>query len=300
MILGIFEYGGYYINEGNWMTDLVVAIAGASIGSGVTVWALYETFRKDKQKEEDRRLQFQTEKLKYFQSLIDSVLKGLKTQSDFYKNFSDELRQDSFNIPLMKYVPFNELTRMVQKLNLEDYYHAYLGEFGDKKEIITEFKQIITCLDYFSSQIELYKDSLVKSVDFDFQRKIKFKSIAENGMDDMSKMIIDNNMKNHSDFLEFLKNTFITFNSNSPEVYNLKYLHDNFILGVQAPLFQYAETIPEATFILIQMKNASVKFNEIPLQNLNLASDFESLHNTFNEKIIDFEGFINRILKYNS
>ena len=213
MVLSIiFEYGGYYADGGgSWVTDLIVAIAGASIGSGVTVWALYRTFKQDKKKEEVRRLQFQTEKLKYFQSLIEGVLSDLKTQNDFYKEFSEELNKDSFNVPLLRTLSFNDMARVVHKLNLEDYYHSYLGEFGDKKEIIIEFKRIISCLDYFDSQIDLYKGSLAKSVDFDYQRKIKLKSIAENGMNEMAKMMINADMQKHVDFCNFLNDAFLTF-----------------------------------------------------------------------------------------
>lgn len=303
MILSIaFEFGGYYADGGgSWITDLIIAIAGASIGSGVTVWALYKTFRQDKKKEEDRRLQFQTEKLKYFQSHIDGILSDLKTQNEFYKEFSEELEKDSFNIPLLRSLSFNDMARVIHKLNLEDYYHSYLGEFGDKKEVILEFKRIISCLDYFSSQIDLYKDGLSKSIEFDYQRKIKLKTIAENAMDTMARMGIDADMqKEHLDFSKFINTALLTFHQTRPEPYTLEYLHDNFILEVKPSLIEYSKTIPEASFILIEMKKASVLFHEIPLQNRKVASDFLELHKTFKEKIDEFEDFTKRILNYDS
>lgn len=296
-----FEFGGYYAGEGgSWITDLIIAIAGASIGSGVTVWALYRTFKQDKKKEEERRLQFQREKLKHFQSHIDGILSDLKTQNEFYKEFSVTLEKDFFNIPLLRSLSFNDMTRVVHKLNLEDYYHSYLGEFGDKKEVIIEFKRIISCLDYFSSQIDLYKDSLGKSIEFDYQRKIKLKNIAEKAMDSMATTIIDASMKKHTEFCKFLDTALLTFHQNRPETYDLEYLHANFILMVKPNLIEFSETIPEASVMLIEMKKASVLFHEIPLQNRKIASDFLELHKTFKEKIDEFEGLTKRIFNYGS
>ncbi|WP_300661513.1 hypothetical protein [Fluviicola sp.] len=74
MILGIFEYGGYYSDGGgSWVVDLTIAIVGAAIGSGATVFTWYKTLKQDKKKDEDRRLQFQKEKVKYLQSLIEGI-----------------------------------------------------------------------------------------------------------------------------------------------------------------------------------------------------------------------------------
>lgn len=302
MILSIiFEYGGYYADGSiSWWGDLSVAVVGALISSLFTVFALYKTFKKDKEKEDIRRIQFQVEKLKYFQSLIHSILNGLKNQNEFYKDFSNELRKDLFKIPIQKFISFNELKRVVDKLNLEDYYHSYLSEFGDNKEIITEFKQIISCLDYFNSQIELYRDSLVKSNNFDFERKTRLRNIIVKVQDEMSDMIINKDLQKYEGFCGFINEFYVNFYKNIPATYDLKYLHDNFVMEIKNDLLEYAKVIPEASHAHTQLKNSSILFKEISLQNVKLAEDFEELHNTFKEKIGQFEGFANRIIHYDS
>ncbi len=88
-------------------------------------------------------------------------------------------------------------------------------------------------------------------------------------------------MNKHSDFCKFLDDELLTFHQNRPEPYTLEYMHDNFVLKVKPTLFEYSKTIPEANFLLMQMKNASVLFNEIKNQNIHVGSDFRQLHKAF-------------------
>lgn len=122
--------------ESNWWPDLLNAIIGSLIGLGVTVWALYRTFRKDKEKDEQKRIQFQREKIKYFQVLVASTITALKLQVEAFKKMSDDINKNPLFLPLLGLHTFNDLERAVHKINQEDYYLSYIGQFGSSKEII--------------------------------------------------------------------------------------------------------------------------------------------------------------------
>ena len=80
--------------DNRWWLDLLNTIVGAAIGSGATIWTLYRTFRNDKQKDESNRIQFQKEKLKYLQSLIRSIEKGLPLQIEHFKAYAAKIKKN--------------------------------------------------------------------------------------------------------------------------------------------------------------------------------------------------------------
>lgn len=76
-----------FLISSNWWLDLVNTVIGASIGSGVTIWAVYKTFKNERKKDENKNEQFQKEKLKYFKSLILTIEKALSEQIKFFKDY---------------------------------------------------------------------------------------------------------------------------------------------------------------------------------------------------------------------
>jgi hypothetical protein len=297
----VFQSGDFY-NEGNsWLMDLLNTIIGAGIGSGVTVWALYKTFNQDKRNEEERRIQFQKQKIKYFQSLIRSILKDLKLQIDYYKTFADKLRENLVDLPLLQQVSLNELEQIVHKLNQEDYYHSYLGEFGNSQEMVDEFRKIISVLNYFDGNIAMYKSSLQKSFDFDYERKVKLKDLVEKSMDDTAGFLINNEvLEKQHDFWNFLNQTMIDFHEKKTEQSDLKFYHDNFVEVIKKGLIDFSRTIPQAHYLIVQMKNATFIYSDIQMQNLNVADDFDQLHNDMKEFYGKFETLSKRLIDYNS
>ena len=61
----VIQLGKFYNEDtNNWWLDLLNTVIGVFIGSGVTIWALYRTFTQDKQTVENKKIEFQKEKLR--------------------------------------------------------------------------------------------------------------------------------------------------------------------------------------------------------------------------------------------
>ncbi len=285
----------------NWWLDLLNTIIGAAIGSGATIWALYRTFQNDKQKDEDRRVQFQKEKLKYLQSLIRSIEKGLPLQIEHFKTYADKIRKNSVDLPLLTYIPLNELDRIVNKINQEDYYHSYLGEFGDSQSLIDEFRDIISTLNYFDGNITIIKDSLRKSFDFDYERKNSLKNIVEKSMDDAAGLLINNEiLKNANEFWSFINDTMIEFHEKKTEYSDLKFYQENFVEPLKAGLLKFTMTIPLAHYLIIQLKNATFIYSSIQIHNIKVADDFENWHQVMKQHFEEFLKRIKRLSDFNN
>lgn len=296
-----FETGNLYPpSESSWWLDLLNAVIGAAIGSGATIWALYRTFKNDKKKEEEKRIQFQKEKLKYLQSLIRSIEAGLRLQIDHFKTYAEKIISNPVDLPLLTYVPLNELDRIVNKINQEDYYHSYLGEFGNTQLIIDEFRDVISTLNYFDGNLVIIKDSLKKSFDFDYERKISLKGIVEKAMDDAAGLLINNEiLENENDFWEFINTQMIEFHQKTLDRQDLKFYQENFVEPVKLGLLKFAPTIPLAHYLIIQLRNATVLFTSIQEHNKQVAEDFEAWHESMSNEYKQFLKRIERLLKYN-
>lgn len=287
-------------SDSNWWLDLLNAVIGAGIGSGVTVWALYKTFKNDKQKEENKRIQIQEEKLKYLQSLVRSIEKGLALQIGHFKTFAETIKENPIVLPLLTYIPLNELDRIVHKINQEDYYHSYLGEYGDNQNIIDEFRDIISTLNYFDGNLTLIKDSLQNSFDFDHERKISLKNSIEKSMDEAAALLINNDiLVDENEFWSFINETMIEFHNKKSENADLEFYHENFVEILKSGLLHFAPTIPLAHHLIIQLKNATFLYTSIQLHNIDLAKDFDNWHQVMAEHYKTFLIRIKRLSDQN-
>jgi len=276
-------------------------IIGAGIGSGVTIWALYRTFRQDKKTETKNKIEFQKEKLRYFQSLIRSINKDIKAQTDYFKTFSDTVKTNPLELPLLGYAPLNDLTQAVHKIDQEDYYHSYLAGFGSEQDKIEEFREIYSFLNFFDGNITLIKNSLQKSFDLDHKRKIDLKELLEKTMDEASGALVKARLNpNQSAFVTFLNDKIVEFHTNKPDETDLTYYIDNFVNKLKTKeLVDFALNIPEAHSLILKLKACSQNYGIIKLQNLHLAGTFDKRHELFTQEYNKFQSKISRIDNYN-
>lgn len=296
----VFQSGDFY-NQESGIKDLLNTLLGSAIGSGVTVWVLYRTFRQAKVDDENKRIQFQKEKLKYFKSLTDMILSNLNSQIEYYKSFADKISLDPFELPLLQESTLNELEQIVHKINQEDYYHSYLGEFGSSTEVINEYRNLISLLNYFDGNIKMYKIGLQKSFEFDHERKIRLKNIIEKSMDETSGFIINQDIKNNYFlFWQYINQTLFNFHNLQPQPQNadLKYFHDNFIQILKAGLVPFTTIVPVAHYLAIQLKSTTFIFNDIKKQNKAVENDFRNLHLEMKTYYKKLEIATNRLMSY--
>lgn len=298
-LLDIVFQSGEFINPDNsWVTDLLVTIVGAAIGAGATIIALYFTFKHDKRKEEERRIQFQIEKVRYFQSLIKNVQKGLVSQIDNLKVFADTVKANPLEIPLLTQNPQNDIQRVVHKLNQEEYFHAYLGQLNDSPESIEEFRKLYAMLDFFDASINNITDSLKNSVQFDYERKLKVKKLVEDAMDDAASFLVNPSFVQQVDMLKFINQIIEDAHKNKTDTSDIKYFHDNFVHPLKVGLINYGRTFPEILTLLRQLKNATYIYTEIQMQNNFVADNFQVQHDYLKKQLDEFTKVSKRLTEY--
>jgi hypothetical protein len=299
----VFQSGEFFNEDGgNPWFDFFNSAFGAFIGSIATLGAVYLHFRKDRQKERKKQLQFQIEKIRYFQSLINSIIPKLQTQIGLLKEFYEALEKDPLLIPALEIRTFYELDRMVHKINQEEYYHAYLNQFNNSNETIEEFRKIYSGLDFFEANLKQVKESFQKSFQFDYERKLDLKTKGDNVTDRIGILLQNANMNNsHPEIVKCLYSTFAEYNNrNEADISDLKNLHDNLIQKVKICLVTEESTIPEVYGILIDLKNCTHIYTEIQIQNKYVAIDFKEYHDIFVKVFSEWEKVIKQLVELSS
>lgn len=287
--------------EKGWFHDLLNTIIGAAIGSGVTIWALYSTFKHDKKKEEENRIQFQKEKAKYFQSLIKTINTDLNTQIGYFTMYAERIRQNPVELPIPTHLPLSEVDRIVNKINHEDYYHAYLDEFGEQQTSIDEFREMISSLNFFDENLLFIKTSLEKSIHFNHDRHIMLKSLIEMIVDDASELLMNQDfLKNHTELWESINNQMLNFHEEEFDEHDLHFYNDNFITPLKDILIQYNRKVPVSHHLIVLLKKATSLYHSIQLHNLNVAKDFEKWQEAMMNEYKEFQNSTKRLLNYNT
>ncbi len=292
------------ISWNEWWLGLLNTFIGAVIGSGATIFALYKTFKNDKRKEDQHKLDFQKEKLKYLQSLMRSIRTGLEVQIQHLLPFAATIKADPLNIPLLTFVPLNELTRLVHKINQEDYYHSYLGEFGDHQSVIDEFRDIISTMNYFDAYINQIKSVLEKSVQYDHERKLKLKELFDKIKQAIIALLIDNDIqqseKEYWQQSKHLMETFDNADKAAEGKTDLRFYYENMIEPLQTILSQFESKFDRLAPLVIDTVNAINLYHNILLQNDSVANDFEEDKKALQKEYDELHPKIKRLMDWGS
>ena len=94
--------------------------------------------------------------------LIEHLIKGLD-------EFCHSVSQDSVTFPILTSHSLYDLERIVNRINQEEHYHAYLNQLKDDK-----IGKIFGIIDYFYDSYKLLYTSLEKRQMYDFEKKKRF------------------------------------------------------------------------------------------------------------------------------
>ncbi len=295
----IFQFGEFYTKSNSWIFSLITTIIGAGIGSSVTIWVLYATFKHNKKIESEKLLQSHEHKIKYLRSNIKSILNNLEIQIKSFGDFAENIKKNPLYLPTIKQVPLNELDRVVNKLNLEEYYISYIAVFGTDDNIVEEFREIISMLNFFEGNIAIFKNTLQTPFNLDNERKIKFAEIVEDSMDDIATILNNTEIENNdNDFWQFLNSTMLKYTENLVDPADLKYINDNYLEIVKKGILPFSKTVIQVHPLLMKLKRSTYIYNDIIFQNNQISTNFEILNKKMDDIFKEFTTYIKRLLEF--
>ena len=149
------------IPESTFISDLIVATVGSLVGTGGALLLFFYSNKRQLIEDGKKRDETQEHKLYYFASLLKSSIRISHNQCDNIEKFIEDTRKTPLNLPAMNWVPMNDINRIVENLNLEEYFLAYTLKFVKHESCVTEFRNIISTLDFLKETF-LSVEKLIK------------------------------------------------------------------------------------------------------------------------------------------
>ena len=193
----VFQFGEFTTDDGFW-SDFWVNILGTTAAGVITVSLYFYNLEQNRITEEQKKTQFETDRLRYFTAILDKIVKLISAQIERIESFTSELDKEPLYIPMLGMFPLHDIERLSNKIDHAEYYHAFVNQNRDIPEAIKSFDTIYSSIDYFDAQIKKVYDHAQLSLKQDYESKIAFKNslkIATNKFDDMMLTIIGRSEK---------------------------------------------------------------------------------------------------------
>jgi hypothetical protein len=174
----IFQSGEFYSDSSFW-SDLIIQVVGAVIGAFVAIYLFFRQLNTNKISEESKKFEYEVDKLKYLATSLDSIIGLIQLQIEGIENFIEEVSKNYIDVPLLSIYSTHDIDRLVNKINHEDYYHAFIRQNRDIENAAKRFKKIYSVLDYFESVLNQMMQYLERERLHDYDRKVQFKKHVE-------------------------------------------------------------------------------------------------------------------------
>jgi len=158
----VFQSGDFY-NDSSFWEDLFISAAGAFLGIW-GAWGIYWLQRRNDRKDT----------LIYTTELIRNVIDKMSKQYQHLLDYSTINAGNMTGIPLLKYEGSQSLARLVERIDQQKFYHAFLREIGRTLQSRKDFNNIYHQLDFLYNVLNQVQDYLPKELQSLADKKKEF------------------------------------------------------------------------------------------------------------------------------
>lgn len=293
----VFQNGDFYGETSTSLGEKLWSFFVSLSGIGIPLLLFYLGLKAESRKENKRKITRQSDNLKYFAILIENIKVLCVKQSENCKSISEKILHNPFDFPVIEKTVGSDIKRIVNLVNHEDIFHAYIANFGNTTESITDFRIIFSYLDYLD---KLYDQHLE---DYENYKK-KFSNkyiISKNISDDLLDYVAILINKIRIGDSEFKTNSFWNYiNEKLDEYYrqikelkiekDIESAYNNFIRPIKEDLIcSYSDNIYTEE-IISRAQKATYIHTEIIDLSVEMKTDFEAFNTEFkliNDKLIE-------------
>lgn len=253
--------------------DFFQDLVSALIGMGSALLIFYLTLKSDKTKEEKKNKEANKNRIRHFSNLANSSTSHIETIISNLNEMITKYDTDELTFQLLPFSPNKSLDRIEKLLKNENYFLAYVEEFGDKK--VKTFNNISFEIDFFIMQVEQIWEMIKTSQNFDYERKMNFKNQVTELMNLTAWLTKQPNILSAED-IEKIGRMIKDFYDNFTYGTDMEYFYKFIRKVLEEVLINYTEnqTILE---ILPKFRGISTLFVEIKAQNSNHKDDLKGI-----------------------
>lgn len=211
--------------------DFVLPILIAGLAAYIAYFIFVKETKRDKEKEERKKIEERSDKLLFFSTIIESCLTISIQQKNNIKDYIKLIRQNDVDFHFMTFVPLNDLERVSNVLNLETYLLAYVNKYSkNRKTSIKEFKEIMASIDFLLAVYKNISEQLKRVQMYDYERKTKLQNLFRNAYNLIGRLIMIF-QQNHPDVFNSFIDIYENFVKNHPgNNYDVNFFYNYFFV----------------------------------------------------------------------
>ncbi|MDE1191432.1 MAG: hypothetical protein PW786_04745 [Arachidicoccus sp.] len=285
-------------NESNdcyyFAKDFILPIGIAILAAWMAYYIFVEETKRDREKEEKKKLEERSNKLLYFSTIIKKCIELSIQQKKNIENYIKRVDENSVEFHMMNFVPLNDLKRICTKMNLEEYLQAYIDKIPDSgKKSVEEFNKIISSLDFLYEFFKKIPKQMEKSQLHDYNRKLSFTDYYNKSWNLTGEIMLQIQKEDGNLFNKFQRILGVLKEKMPKDNYDLEFHYQYFLAPLNELCADYFihTTSPEQKIIelTILTRDGMEVYEQIKSQNSLIANDFryemEQIETTLEELI---------------
>ena len=272
-------------------SNILAAIIGALVTLLCTIF--WERIKVAMDARRERR-----KKLVYFASLLKPIVVYSDKQSSDIKAFSDAIRANPLEFPLLKYSPKSAIEKIVNRIEEEPFFNAFTTFYKPYSRSVRNFKAITSTIEYQNLQINQVLEMVKSSQQFDFERKTEFKKYFGAVTELAANSIANQSLQKYPEFLALLDGCLVNYLTHRSSPSDLEFAYEAFVEPVKVGIVEKKfYEIPVGLEIANNLQNATFVYHDILMQMDSLRKDITIIAEAYknsNEKLkTESESFLN-------
>lgn len=250
---------GWNFFDGDFFKDLISAL----IGTGTALFIFYLTLRSDRKKALKEEKDQNNKRLDHLSNLVTATKNQIESSISNLKENISKFENDNLEFHLLVRNPNSSLERLEEILRNENYFLAYIKNYGKKN--LKRFNNISLQTDFFIEQERQIWEMKKSSQQFDYERKQNFADTVNNLMNRTAQLLeIDLLDKKYK--IE-INRIFQDFYDNIGDRNDLNFYYDRFVRPIMENVLKHNLSEPYILELISEFKGVSNLFTEIKLQN---------------------------------
>jgi len=263
--------------------DLFVAIVGAFVGFGFSLWIYYNQLQKDAKLKEDERIQNYKNILIYYKQLITSILQSFNKQLDLVDEFLVEQKKDPLNLQILKQIHSNDFLR-IKNIDNIGVFEAWGHIFQLDEDKIKQYQETNAALDFLEGTIDEIKRIYSGNTKQCYDELVIIKGIVDHIPDRFSNigMEIANKLGEErwgDPFYAFIDNSIKIYHRLLKEEANFDRINNEFLAPIIQTILDQFKGVPFSGEILNLCRKARIKLTDVVNEVQTVNTQFEALHN---------------------
>lgn len=274
--------------DGDFFKDLISAL----IGTGTALFIFYLTLKSDRKKALKEEKEQNKKRLDYLTNLVTATKNQIESSISNLKENILEFEKDNLEFHLLVRNPNSSLERLEEILRNENYFLAYIKNYGKKN--LKKFNNISLQTDFFIEQERQIWEMKKSSQQFDYERKQNYADTVNNLMNRTAQLLkMDLLDKKYKDEINKI---FQDFYTNIGDRNDLNFYYDRFVRPIMENVLKHNLSQPYILELISEFKGVANLFTEIKLQNdqhnINQKAILERYEESLNHFIRDSKELI--------